>query len=134
MRGKNSVKAIVLVFVVGAIAVSAAGAKLMVNAPRDFADITVTDTALDTGFDSKWHAHPGPVIVKVLEGRFKVYEGRTCANPKVYGPGETFFETPGLEIRAVAQGRIAWTATVVMPRASVSPRITLADDTVPECS
>ena len=119
--------AIAFAFVVGAIIVGAAGAKLMVTAPRDFADITVTDSAFDNGFDSKWHAHPGPAIVQVLEGR-------SCANPKVVGPGETYIETPGLEVRAVAQGRIAWTTTIVMPRPAASPRIALADDGVPECS
>jgi quercetin dioxygenase-like cupin family protein len=126
--------AIAFAFVVGAIMVGAAGAKLMVSAPRDYADITVTDSAFDTGFDSRWHAHPGPAIVQVLEGRFKIYTGRSCANPKVVGPGETFVEVPGLEVRAVAQGRIAWTTTIVMPRPAPSPRIPLADDSVPECS
>lgn len=136
MKRMTSTKltAIAFVFVVGAIAIGAAGAKLMVSAPRDFADITVTDSAFDNGFDSKWHAHPGPAIVQVLEGHFKIWEGRTCQNPKVVGPGETYIETPGVEVRAVAQGRIAWTTTIVMPRPAAGPRIALANDSEPECS
>lgn len=62
-------------------------------------------------FDSGWHTHPGPTIVQVQEGSFQITQAN-CATRTV-GAGETFIETPYSPLRAVATGRIVWTATLL---------------------
>src|SRR5207248_1195716 len=54
----------------------------------------------DGGFNSGWHIHPGPVIVQVQDGYLKITQA-TC-HPNVVGPGETYIETPGVPVIAMA--------------------------------
>jgi quercetin dioxygenase-like cupin family protein len=65
------------------------------------------------GFDSGWHTHPGPTIVQVQDGFFKIYQG-SCA-PTVVHAGETYVETPLVPVRAVAKGEIKWTTSQILP-------------------
>jgi quercetin dioxygenase-like cupin family protein len=67
------------------------------------------------GFDSGWHTHPGPVIVQVQEGAFKMYQNG--CEPTVVQKGETFVEIPYVPIRAVAKGYIKWTTSQVLDAA-----------------
>jgi hypothetical protein len=76
------------------------------------ANVRIVHTIADD-FDSGWHTHPGPAIVQVQEGQFKIYQ-QGC-EPKVVGKDETFVEVPGVPVRAVAKGPIEWTTTLVIP-------------------
>ena len=102
---------------------TAAGAVALSGALVLAAQVVVTDTNLvrlrvvesdfDDGFDTNWHVHPGPAIVQVLEGQFKIYQGG--CEPKVIHEGETYIEVPRVPVRAIARGRIKWTTTQVLP-------------------
>jgi hypothetical protein len=76
------------------------------------ANIRIVHTVADD-FDSGWHTHPGPAIVQVQEGQFKIYQ-QGC-EPKIVNKDETFVEVPGVPVRAVAKGQIEWTTTLVIP-------------------
>jgi len=65
------------------------------------------------GYDSGWHTHPGPAIVQVQEGVFKIYQGG--CEPKVVHEGESFIETPLVPVRAVSKGYIKYTTTLILP-------------------
>ena len=64
-------------------------------------------------FSSGWHTHPGPVIVQVQEGYFKITQA-TC-HPNVIGPGETYVETPELPVLATANKAVKWTTSMILP-------------------
>ena len=102
----------------------ASGAALLVGGALAYAASTVVvDTTnvrlrvvqseFADGFDSGWHTHPGPVIVQVREGNFKIYQGG--CEPHVVHEGETYVEVPFVPVRAVAKGRIAWTTSQILP-------------------
>ena len=57
------------------------------------------------------------MIVQVREGSFKIYQG-SCT-PTVVGPGETYIEIPELPVRAIANGHIIWTTSLILPNSSV---------------
>jgi hypothetical protein len=76
------------------------------------ANIRIVHTTADD-FDSGWHTHPGPAIVQVQEGQFKIYQ-QGC-EPKIVNKNETFVEVPGVPVRAVAKGPVEWTTTLVIP-------------------
>jgi quercetin dioxygenase-like cupin family protein len=76
------------------------------------ANIRIVHTIADD-FDSGWHTHPGPAIVQVQSGEFKIYQGG--CQPNVVHGGETFVEVPGVAVRAVSKGPIEWTTTLVIP-------------------
>ncbi|MGH3065366.1 MAG: hypothetical protein ACRDOF_03605 [Gaiellaceae bacterium] len=88
------------------------------------AEVLITRTVDPDGLDSGWHIHPGPVIVQVEQGAFKLYQG-SCA-PRIIGPGETYIEVPNMPVRAVANGAVTWTTTLVIPDSS-APRTNVAD-------
>lgn len=88
--------------------------------------LRIVRTAADD-FDSGWHTHPGPAIVQVQEGFFKIYQG-SCA-PTIVGPGETYVEVPNLPVLAVAKGEIKWTTTLILP--SGVPPATTVDSPCP---
>jgi quercetin dioxygenase-like cupin family protein len=101
------------------------GASVLGAAIAMAASVVVTDTtnvrlrviqsAFEQGFDSGWHSHPGPVIVQVQEGQFKIYQGG--CEPKVVHEGETFLEVPLVPVRAIAKGPIRWTTSQILPAA-----------------
>jgi quercetin dioxygenase-like cupin family protein len=76
------------------------------------ANIRIVHTVAND-FDSGWHSHPGPAIVQVQAGDFKIYQG-SC-QPTVVQKGETYIEVPGVPVRAVADGPVEWTTTLVIP-------------------
>jgi len=63
-------------------------------------------------FDSGWHTHPGPAIVQVKSGTFEITQNG-CAATNV-GPGQTYIEIPNTPIRAVSQGAVKWTTTLLL--------------------
>lgn len=75
--------------------------------------LRVVQSAFEEGFDSGWHTHPGPVIVQVQEGMFKIYQGG-CV-PKIVHEGETLVEVPLVPVRAIAKGPIKWTTSQILP-------------------
>jgi quercetin dioxygenase-like cupin family protein len=102
----------------GAASLVAAGAGIGVAASTAVVDtqsvrlrVVVSDFA--DGFDSGWHIHPGPVIVQVTEGKFKIYQGE--CHPRIVHEGETYLEVPYQPVRAVATGHIAWTTSMILP-------------------
>ncbi len=88
------------------------------------AEVLITRTVDPDGLDSGWHIHPGPVIVQVEQGAFRLYQG-SCA-PRIIGPGETYIEVPNVPVRAVAKDAVTWTTTLVIPDSS-APRTNVAD-------
>jgi hypothetical protein len=70
----------------------------------------------DGDFSSGWHIHPGPVIIQVQEGYLKITQ--TTCHPNVIGPGETYLETPGVPVIAVADKAAKWTSTLILPNSA----------------
>jgi quercetin dioxygenase-like cupin family protein len=87
--------------------------------------LRVVHSAFADGFDSGWHTHPGPVIVQVQQGAFKMYQNG--CQPTVVQKGETYLEIPFVPIRAVANGPIEWTTSQVIPAAD-APQTNLSED------
>ena len=75
--------------------------------------LRVVQSQFENGFDSGWHTHPGPVIVQVLEGTFKIYQGG--CEPVVVHAGGTYVEVPFVPVRAIAKDRITWTTSQILP-------------------
>jgi len=125
MRRFRSKKPIVFASALGLVAMIAASAALATHvAGSQPAEVLITRTVDPDGLDSGWHTHPGPVIVQVEEGYFKLYQG-SCV-PKIIGPGETYIEVPNMPVRAVSKDAITWTTTLVIPD-SAAPRTNVSD-------
>lgn len=126
MRGLPTKKAVVLAAAIVSIsALATTGVALATHvAGAQPAEVIVSRTVDPDGLDSGWHTHPGPVIVQVEEGSFKLYQG-SCA-PKIIGPGETYVEVPNMPVRAVSKDAITWTTTLVIPD-SAAPRTNVSD-------
>jgi quercetin dioxygenase-like cupin family protein len=96
------------------------------------ASVVVTDTTdvrlriiqseFNSGFDSGWHTHPGPVIVQVQEGTFKIYQGG--CEPIVVHEGDSYIEVPLVPVRAIAKGRIKWTTSQILPVGAAAQELT----------
>ena len=63
-------------------------------------------------FDSGWHTHPGIAVVQVKSGTFEITQ--VGCNATTVGPGQTYIEIPNTPIRAVSQGAIKWTTTLLL--------------------
>lgn len=85
------------------------------NVIRDTTSVRlrVIQSDFPDGFESTWHIHPGPVIVQVEQGAFKIYQG-SC-QPTVVQKGETYVEVPFVPVKAVAKGPIKWTTSQIVP-------------------
>jgi quercetin dioxygenase-like cupin family protein len=113
--------------VLGAVAIGVPIAIAATSELRNTTDVrlrVVTGDFAD-GFDSGWHTHPGPVIVQVKEGAFKMYQNG--CEPIVVNKGETYVEMPFVPIRAVAKGEIKWTTSQILPAAD-APQTNLSED------
>jgi quercetin dioxygenase-like cupin family protein len=64
-------------------------------------------------FSSGWHTHPGPVIVQVQQGRFRITDAN--CETTVLGPGETYIETPEQPLLVTAKKAVKWTNTFIVP-------------------
>ena len=73
----------------------------------------IVTTTTDGDFSSGWHIHPGPVIIQVQEGYLKITQ--TTCHPNVIAPGETYIETAGVPVLAVADKAAKWTTTQIFP-------------------
>ena len=69
-------------------------------------------TAAEPRFDSGWHTHPGLTIVQVKSGTFEITQVGCTAT--TVGPGQTYIEIPNTPIKAVSQGAIKWTTTLLL--------------------
>ncbi|MCA1563271.1 MAG: hypothetical protein LC804_24470, partial [Acidobacteria bacterium] len=74
--------------------------------------LRIVQSEFENGFDSGWHTHPGPVIVQVQEGNFKIYQGG--CEPIVVHAGDSYIEVPFVPVRAIAKGRIRWTTSQIL--------------------
>ena len=88
--------------------------------------LRIVQSEFENGFDSGWHTHPGPVIVQVQEGTFKIYQGG--CEPIVVHAGDSYIEVPFVPVRAVAKGRIMWTTSQILP-----VEFAAQDPAVPPC-
>lgn len=75
--------------------------------------VRVVHTVQPDGFSSGWHTHPGPAIVAVTRGMFRIYQG-SC-EPVLLGPGQAYIETPGVPVLATTSGETEWTTTLLLP-------------------
>lgn len=68
-------------------------------------DYVVHEEAVDPGWSSGWHSHPGTFLVAVTAGEVTVYEGDdpNCT-PRKFGPGQGFAETAGRVMLARNEG------------------------------
>ncbi len=118
-------KAIVLGVAALAIAASSAAIALAVATPTEkvlvdtFGNVRLrivesdfAPTADTPNFDSGWHTHPGPAIVQVKSGSFQITQ--VGCTPVTVGAGQTYIEIPNTPIRAVSQGAIKWTTTLLL--------------------
>jgi hypothetical protein len=71
-----------------------------------------TPTAADPNYDSGWHIHPGLAIVQVKSGTFDITQ--VGCTPTKVGPGQTFIEIPNTPVRAVSEGAIKWTTSLLL--------------------
>jgi hypothetical protein len=71
-----------------------------------------TPTAADPNYDSGWHTHPGLAIVQVKAGTFDITQ--VGCTPTKVGPGQTFIEIPNTPVRAVSEGAIKWTTSLLL--------------------
>jgi len=110
-RGAVTTAGLVLAALAMAVGI-AVGASLVVTDTQDVR-LRVVKSEFAEGFDSGWHSHPGPVIVQVEEGQFKIYQGG--CEPRVVHAGETLIEVPLVPVRAIAQGHIKWTTSQILP-------------------
>lgn len=114
-----------LVGVVAALAASSIGIALAATAPSQKAIVDeygnvrlriveseYTPTAADPTYDSGWHTHPGPAIVQVKSGTFDITQ--VGCTPTKVGPGQTYIEIPNTPVRAVSEGAIKWTTTLLL--------------------
>jgi quercetin dioxygenase-like cupin family protein len=106
---KKIVLALVLVALAAAAGVAVAAQTIVTD--TDNVHLRIVKSQLDDGFDSGWHTHPGPAIVKVERGRFKITQG-SCT-PTTVTAGETYIEVPNVPVLAVATREIEWTTTLI---------------------
>jgi quercetin dioxygenase-like cupin family protein len=106
---KKIVFALALVAVASAAGVAVAAQTIVTD--TDNVHLRIVKSQFDDGFDSGWHTHPGPAIVQVEHGRFKIFQGR--CEPTTVGAGETYIEVPNVPVLAVAKGEIEWTTTLL---------------------
>ena len=71
-----------------------------------------TPTAADPNYDSGWHVHPGLAIVQVKSGTFDITQ--VGCTPTKVGAGQTFIEIPNTPVRAVSEGAIKWTTSLLL--------------------
>ena len=124
MRVPRSKTALVLVGVVLGVVLGASMATAgHYSVDTNNVRLIVSHTVDPDGLDSGWHTHPGPAIVQVEKGFFKIFQGG--CEPTIVGPGETYIETPAQPVRAVAKDAITWTTTLILPQ-GVPPRTDVA--------
>lgn len=106
---KKIVLALAIVAVTSAAGVAVAAQTIVTD--TDNVHLRIVKSQFDDGFDSGWHTHPGPAIVQVQKGRFKIFQA-TC-EPTTVAAGETYIEVPNVPVLAVAKGEIEWTTTLI---------------------
>lgn len=104
---------IALALAAAALSVAVAVAASLVVVDTTDVRLRVVQSQFENGFDSGWHTHPGPVIVQVLDGTFKIYQGG--CEPVVVHAGDSYIEVPFVPVRAVAKGPITWTTSQILP-------------------
>jgi quercetin dioxygenase-like cupin family protein len=113
MKAFRPSRKIVLALAIVAAAATAgvAAAAQTIVTDTDNIHLRIVKSQFDDGFDSGWHTHPGPAIVQVERGRFKITQG-SCT-PTTVTAGETYIEVPNVPVLAVAKGEIEWTTTLI---------------------
>ena len=113
MRAFRPSRKIVLALAIVAAAATAgvAAAAQTIVTDTDNTHLRIVKSQFDDGFDSGWHTHPGPAIVQVERGRFKITQG-SCT-PTTVTAGETYIEVPNVPVLAVAKREIEWTTTLI---------------------
>jgi quercetin dioxygenase-like cupin family protein len=106
---KKIVLALAIVTVAAAAGVAVAAQTIVTD--TDNVHLRIVKSQFDEGFDSGWHTHPGPAIVQVQQGRFKITQGNCQATTVT--AGETYIEVPNVPVLAVAKGEIEWTTTLI---------------------
>jgi quercetin dioxygenase-like cupin family protein len=88
----------------------------------------LTRSHFDDGQSTGWHTHPGPNIVLVVSGEFRLTDSH--CNVTTYGPGQGF--ATGLDVhQAVAVGPTEFYSIYFLPKDADGLR---TDDTPPVCA
>jgi quercetin dioxygenase-like cupin family protein len=106
---KKIVLALAIVALVAASGVAVAAQTIVTD--TDNVHLRIVKSQFADGFDSGWHTHPGPAIVQVQKGRFKITQGN--CQPTTVSAGETYIEVPNVPVLALAKGEIEWTTTLI---------------------
>ena len=62
---------------------------------KNTTDLVMARFTVDVGGHSGWHTHPGPTLVTIAQGQFKLIRSeKNGCTEHVYGPGEGFVESP----------------------------------------
>jgi len=125
MRSFNWKTATALVMSALAVAASSVGVALAAHGPNQKALVDTygnlrlriveseyVPKADEPRFDSGWHTHPGLAIVQVKSGTFEIQQ--VGCSPTLVGPGQTYIEIPNTPVRAMSQGAIKWTTTLLL--------------------
>lgn len=110
IRPTNRIALALAIVAVAATAGVAAAAQTIVT-DTDNVHLRIVKSQFNDGFDTGWHTHPGPAIVQVQQGRFKIFQGN--CQPTTVRAGETYIEVPNVPVLAVAKGPIEWTTTLI---------------------
>jgi quercetin dioxygenase-like cupin family protein len=133
VRSNKKWIALAVLVLLGAVGVGVAVATVTATVLADTHDVRLrivrsefVPSADQPTFSSGWHTHPGPVIVQVQEGRFKITDSN--CKTTVLRPGETYIETPEAPLVVTADRAVKWTTTFILPDSPPKPLATPVSD------
>jgi quercetin dioxygenase-like cupin family protein len=88
-------------------------------------DVLTAELVFETGGDTGWHIHPGPVAVVVKSGSLTEHEANGCS---VFHPtGSAFLEEPGVVHKAVSEAGPSDAIVTFLSPQGMPPLIPVAD-------
>jgi quercetin dioxygenase-like cupin family protein len=65
---------------------------------KNTTDMVMAKFTVDVGGDTGWHTHPGPTLITIAKGQFKLinFTDEDGCTEQVFGPGEGFVESPNV--------------------------------------
>jgi quercetin dioxygenase-like cupin family protein len=65
---------------------------------KNTTDVVMAKFTVDVGGDTGWHTHPGPTLITIAKGQFKLinFTEEDGCTEQVFGPGEGFVESPNV--------------------------------------
>jgi quercetin dioxygenase-like cupin family protein len=65
---------------------------------KNTTDMVMAKFTVDVDGDTGWHTHPGPTLITIAKGQFKLinFTDEDGCTEQVFGPGEGFVESPNV--------------------------------------